>query len=696
MLISLVLSIAGAGAAAVPAAPAKQDCAEFLKPRDPSSIRRPIEGRDLIELLDIGPISQMESGPFYAVSPDRTMIAVSIRRASVTDDDYCTGIILIEPDGTPTIIDAGRGASFFRFDEFYGKSGFPTGVTKLITPRWSSDGQWLAYLKSVQGHLSLWVWEKRSRIARPLSSAADDVVDFRFAPDGDSIVFKARDDRRQKSAIREEAKSGFRFDDRYFPFASSLPFPAGGPLYRYQTIRMRDGVIQAASQAEQTQQLADDTMGGDPKDVRALIVEDEPGVERIAIGIAGKVQRCESLLCSAIDGEPWLSARGDVRFVRREGWASNEMAIYEWSAGSKEPRRRYSTPDLLLNCGPIGEDVLCGRESSRQPRHLDRIALNSGKSWTVFDPNPSFQRLILGRTERLRWKNDQGVECFGDLVYPPDYKPEHRYPLIVVQYESRGFLRGGTGDEYPIQLFARAGYLVLSIQRPRSPLFGKGLSATERQRQQNEGFLERRSIMSAIETKVRQLIDAGLADPEQIGITGLSDGSTTVQYAALHSSLFSAAAVSGCCWEPSQTWLLGPSIQATYERFGWPKSPDDKSAMWADISLSRNAARVAFPLLVQAADGEYLVALEAVRALRATGSPVDLFVYPDELHIKRHPAHRASVYQRNLSWFDFWLRGKKPAAGDLQAAEVDQWAQMQQGWKKLKAQASVPRRANGG
>jgi dipeptidyl aminopeptidase/acylaminoacyl peptidase len=292
--------------------------------------------------------------------------------------------------------------------------------------------------------------------------------------------------------------------------------------------------------------------------------------------------------------------------------------------------------------------------------------------------------------------NDQGVECFGDLVYPPDFQPGRRYPLIVVQYESRGFLRGGTGDEYPIQIFAREGYLVLSIQRPRSPLFGKGLSTTERQRQQNEGFLERRSILSAIETKVKQLIDTGLADPQRIGITGLSDGSTTVQYAALHSSLFSAASVSGCCWEPSQTWLLGPSLQNTYQGFGWPRSPQDKPAMWADISLSRNADRVTFPLLFQAADGEYLMALEAVSALREAGSPVDLFVYPDELHIKRHPAHRAGVYQRNLLWFDFWLRGKKPPAGDPRAAEVDRWTQMKKSWEKSTTQASVSRRADGG
>src|SRR3546814_7717574 len=58
-------------------------------------------------------------------------------------------------------------------------------------------------------------------------------------------------------------------------------------------------------------------------------------------------------------------------------------------------------------------------------------------------------------------------ETFVDLVYPVNYDRRKKYPLIVVQYISRGFLRGGVGDEFPIQVFANRGYAVLSIQRPK-------------------------------------------------------------------------------------------------------------------------------------------------------------------------------------------------------------------------------------
>src|SRR3546814_14062098 len=87
-----------------------------------------------------------------------------------------------------------------------------------------------------------------------------------------------------------------------------------------------------------------------------------------------------------------------------------------------------------------------------------------------------------------------------------------------------------------------------------------------------------------------------IADPKAIGITGLSDGSSTVQFAALNSSLFSAAIVSGCCWDTSQTALLGPAVADRYARIGWPSISEAASSFWSRMSLSRNARRVAFQI----------------------------------------------------------------------------------------------------
>jgi hypothetical protein len=52
-----------------------------------------------------------------------------------------------------------------------------------------------------------------------------------------------------------------------------------------------------------------------------------------------------------------------------------------------------------------------------------------------------------------------------------------------------------------------------------------------------------------------------------------------------------------------------------------------------------------------------------------------MYVYPGEFHTKDQPIHRLAVYERNLDWFDFWLRGvEDPDAS--KAAQYARWRRM--------------------
>jgi hypothetical protein len=261
--------------------------------------------------------------------------------------------------------------------------------------------------------------------------------------------------------------------------------------------------------------------------------------------------------------------------------------------------------------------------------------------------------------------------------------------LIVIQYESRGFLRGGTGDEFPIQAFANNGFAVLSLQRP-APVgaISQPKDYIEIDRINLQEFADRRNVLSVIELGVTRLIERGIVDPKAIGITGLSDGSSTVQFAALNSGLFSAAIISGCCWERGQTALLGPAVASRYARIGWPGVSDPGTSFWSRMSLAQNARHVAFPMLFSMADEEFRMALESFTALREVGKPADLYVFPGEHHIKWQPAHRLAAYQRAIDWFRYWLRGEVPAAG-RRRDEVIRWQAMD----RRRTGLSLPTRA---
>lgn len=680
LIFSLAISLAGADASTLSGTPANLDCSNILNVRQPEQTSRSIEANDLIESLDIGSNGGMEDDPVFMLSPDHSRLAVAVRRAVVTSNSYCSGIYIVNADGHAALIDSGPGASFYKYDNFFNTRGFPTGITKVITPRWSADGAQLAFLKQVGDHLQLWLWDERNQ-SRAIVAADDDIVDFRFSTDSKSLIFQKRADAQSQDDLDREALRGYRLDERFFPFASTVPFPRGPAAYSFQTVNLIDGAVRKATEAEVASFASTR-----PRVIRestrsAEVKADRTGTRRVEAIIGKRSVTCRDDICADVFGQPWVAPSGHIQFMRREGWGRRFTAIYDWNVDDDSPVRLYQTDDLLIACVPIDTDVACAREASNRPRFIDRINLTNGSNSAIFEPNPNFQSIVMGRVERLQWSNAVGVESFGDLTYPPNFKLGQRYPLIVTQYASRGFLRGGTGDEFPIQLFARAGYLVLNIERPRSPFPVAGLTPLEWQRRDNEGFVTRRSILSSIETKVSELIATGLVDPNKVGITGLSDGATTTQFAALHSSMFKAASISGCCWEPSQTWLLGSAIQEQHERVGWPKSPETGSKTWSAISYSRNAERVAFPILIQSADGEVLPALEAVYALRAANVPIDVFVFADEEHIKRHPAHRLNVYQRNLRWFDFWLLDKMPSdVEDRQ--EASRWADMRKRWLK--------------
>src|SRR3546814_14616688 len=105
--------------------------------------------------------------------------------------------------------------------------------------------------------------------------------------------------------------------------------------------------------------------------------------------------------------------------------------------------------------------LVCVSERALQPRDLVEIEWAAGFIRPLIDLNPEWSDLKLGTVTRLKWVNKFGIETFGDLVLPPNHARAAKLPLVVVQYNSRGFLRGGPGDDYPIQAIAARGLAVL-------------------------------------------------------------------------------------------------------------------------------------------------------------------------------------------------------------------------------------------
>jgi dipeptidyl aminopeptidase/acylaminoacyl peptidase len=680
------------GAAALPAKAAAEiaalpECGAILPGPQESDAKRPLVPADLVRLRDIGPVDPDSfAEPLFTISPDGSSAAFQLRQADAQRNSYCLAMVIVDLSGSapPRIVDEGRDPILWTSD-FRGTADFPSGLMRVVTPRWSRDGRWIAFLKRSGGTTQVWCAFADGGGSAPLTHSDADVVDFRVGPDGSSIVYATRPGiERQTAENEKDGLNGWHYDDRFVPWVSKRPMPRAPVERHIEVLDVGTGAVRAPRPEEAALVAVDHqlialageapVLGGTGLEIGGTTLSGGAQAGTFRARLAnGSSATCRAPACEGATDPWWMPGKRHVRFFRREGWGQASTAIYDWNVGNGAVRRLHVTDDVLSSCIPADRTLICLADSSLEPRRLVRLDPVSGKRQTLFDPNPEFAGLTLGRAERMHWRNDLGVETVGDLVLPVGYREGRKYPLVVVQYDTRGFLRGGTDDEYPIQAFASRGYAVLSFSSPHFPAERLGARNFEQAgRVELEDFAGRRNIQSSLEKGVRILVDRGIADPKRIGITGLSDGSTTVEWELNHSSMFSAAAMSSCCWDPTFLSRLGPSAARHFLAEGYPGILERGDPFWKDMALEVNARRITAPILINASEEEFFAALETYTALREAGVSIDMFIYPGEYHARWQPAHRLATYRRSLDWFDYWLRGVRSNDPDRQG-ELREW-----------------------
>lgn len=656
------------------------DCVDRLRTSG-LAVSQTLTARTLVELRDFGGADNrsVATAPF-SVSPDGKWAAMILRRADVETDSYCHGIVLVAIDGRapPRLLDVGGEFISIVYDS-WGNPDWPNGSPETIVPNWSPDGRRLAYLRRDAGVTQVWIVGLDDAPARQITRLSIDARTVNWSPDGRRLLVTTRPAMETaKRAIEVEGRTGFHFDKRFWPTAGDRPAPLPPVPSRIDAYDTETGAwLQGRDQPDAPQTSGGTILTAEAgQNARAWTERSAaPGSKiELHISVNTKDLVCPQRVCGDGVRGIWWTRNHDLVFLAGATPGNGgRTALYLWHPGGAF-RRLLDTEDALFGCQLVAEALICAREAARMPRYLSTIDIRTGRARTVFDPNPDLPVAGLGRVERLRWNVGSDGATYGNLVLPPDHKVGQHHPLVVTQYDNRGFVRGGTGDEEPIFLLAARGYAVLSVQRPADlPAAAAGKDFIESQRARIKDFSDRRMLVAAVNTGVDSAIARGVIDPDRIGLTGLSDGAATAQFILSHPNRFKAAMLSSCCDEPSSVmFLAGPAFRDMMMATGYP-APGDGMSFWKQYSMAANAREMRTPLLLQLADREYRYGLETFNALQVHGAPVDMYVFPDEYHIKWHPAHRFAVYNRVLTWFDFWLRGmssKDPAEAD----EIARWS----------------------
>ena len=677
----------------------------FAAPELHNKNTRIITADDLILINDIG----AHRGSMF-LSPDKTLVAFHMQQADLDQNNYRTGWFVKSIVGSNPAIHVGKGGDVVLAGEEVGRIN---GHILAPIAQWSPDSEWIVYRLKEGDQFQLWRSRYDGGRQEQLTKNAANIKTFQWDREGDKIFFTVGSPRNQiRKSINDESMKGFLFDDRFSPAYSTQPVhtfllesPNDDESQTLWVYDIRAGLERLATKAEQrdyelsqkkttTQHLAAERSISNllsSKDEKQFAWFENENPETFSGYIPpmtlyaqlenGEEIRCPALECHGRLGRLfWNATEDEIIFLRQEGNNYLDHSIYAWKPKNGTLRNILSTDDLVSECELATGDLVCLHESWSTPRKIISIDTKSGRVATVFDPNPNFKNLDLTRVEELHWKEASGADAAGHLVYPVGYIEGKRYPLIVVQYRSSGFLRGGVGDEYPIHPLAAQGFFVLSFERPeKAHVYERIGDAWEFEREYwGPEIWERQSALSALEIVIEALDDRSLIDVSKVGITGLSDGAETVWYAMIHSDKFTAAAASSGGWSPTWYYLSTPDIRKNYYRYAADLSApgmgsDDR---WRQISPEFHAEEIDIPILVQVSDHELVGSAPSIAALEDAGQPIEAHVFPTEYHIKWQPKHKLMVYNRAIDWFNFWLR-------DVEDSDPEKTAQYER-WRKMR------------
>lgn len=257
-----------------------------------------------------------------------------------------------------------------------------------------------------------------------------------------------------------------------------------------------------------------------------------------------------------------------------------------------------------------------------------------------------------GEAKNIRWKSD-GYEVQGWLIYPRDFDPAKKYPMVVQVHggPSAAVQPYWPGSSNYGMALPTAGYFLFE-PNPRGS-FGQGESFT-RANVKDFGYGDFRDIMSGVDEVLKQ----APIDPDRLGLTGWSYGGFISMWGVTQTNRFKAAVAGAGIANWLSYYGENKIDQWMIPFFG--KSVYDDPEVYAKSSPIAFIKKVKTPTLVLVgdSDGECPTpqSYEFWHALKTQGVETQLVVYEHEGHFFLKPAHQRDRIQRAVAWFDAHLR----------------------------------------
>jgi dipeptidyl aminopeptidase/acylaminoacyl peptidase len=269
------------------------------------------------------------------------------------------------------------------------------------------------------------------------------------------------------------------------------------------------------------------------------------------------------------------------------------------------------------------------------------------------------------RSVQVTWRAPDGQINDGILTYPDDYRPGHRYPLVVYSHggpEAASTEHFDAGEIGPLRdLFAAHGFLVFEPNYRGSDNLGND---HEHAIYRDPGKGPDRDVISGI----RMLERRGLVDPKRIAAVGHSYGGYMTAWLISHQHFWRCAVVADGVVDWTQEYELSGAGNLAWVRDSLGGSPWNprSAALYIKDSPITDAGQITTPTLILSGTADITVPITEsfalYHALASHHVPVKFIGIPGAYHLPQDPVQLELYYRAIENWVVRYLQ-RSPRAG---------------------------------
>ena len=567
-------------------------------------------------------------------SPDNRHLAMSYNNDIFIYDLATNEIYNITDDGAWNHII--NGTTDWVYEEEY-------GFTKAYA--FSPDGKEIAYLKFDESQVP------EFEMMRFDNTLYNEAYSFKYPKAGDKNSIVTLHVYNLETKTTREINTGEE-TDQYIP---RIDYTPAGKLFFYRVNRLQNKfeVVMVEGDTQRVIYLEEDERYVERPNVASITFIDD---ERFIVREETSAGWFHLYLHSVDEGRLHAITTGEWEVTEIVGISPNKKTIYYMSTEfAPEERNLFSIgingknkKCLLADKGywrvfPSADmSYFAAEHSATNCYPSAAVYNNSGKlvRSLMLEPKattePDFQR------NYYTFTTERGDELTYYLIYPADYDPAKRYPVLMTQYSGPGSQEienrwGGDWEE----TLARNGYIVASCDARGTGFRGEEFKKVT---YGNLGHCEVEDQISF----AKHLAKQEFIDSERIGIYGWSFGGFMALNCALKGDGIFKMAIAVA---PVTSWRYYDTIYTEiYNGIPQqnPEGYDNNSPINYAERLSDNTRLI---IIHGTADDNvhFQNAMEMCRALNRAGKQYDMMVYPDQNHSMR-PHDTVNVRQKMVDY----------------------------------------------